>query len=103
MSVPFTLRYLQTAEKDLEDIFDYISRDSPQSAGSMLEKFDQAISRLVDTPEMGVQPRDDRLRKLGYRMLVVGDYLVFYVVKTRARTVQIRRIIHGARLYGFLL
>jgi plasmid stabilization system protein ParE len=46
-------------------------------------------------------PKDDRLKKLGYRMLIVGKYLVFYVVK--ANTVQIRRIIHGARQYSFLL
>jgi toxin ParE1/3/4 len=103
MSSRFTIRYLKTAEKDLDDIFDYIERDNPQSAPSMLEKFDQAISRLADTPEMGAQPRDDRMRKLGYRTLVVGDYLVFYVVKPGARTVQIGRIIHGARQYGFLL
>jgi toxin ParE1/3/4 len=100
---PFTIRYLQTAEGDLEDIFDYIASDSPQAAGSMLEKFDQAISRLADTPEIGAVPKDERLRDLGYRMLVVNGYLVFYVVKPGTKTVQGRRIIHGARQYGFLL
>jgi toxin ParE1/3/4 len=103
MSSPFTVRYLQTAEQDLEDIFDYIMRDNPRAAASMIEKFDQAISQLAATPEIGARPKDDRLRKLGYRMLVVNDYLVFYVVKPRVKTVQIRRIIHGARQYGFLL
>lgn len=103
MSGLFTIRYLKTAEKDLEDIFDYIVRDNPSAAASMLDKFDRAISRLADTPEIGAHPKDERLRRLGYRILVVGDYLVFYVVKSGAKTVQIRRIIHGARQYGFLL
>ena len=67
----------------------------------MLDKFDDAISQLADNPHLGVVPRDDRLRKLGYRMLITGDCLVFYVIKPK--TVQIRRIIHGARNYGFLL
>ena len=51
--------------------------------------------------EIGVIPKDARLKKLGYRILIIGKYLVFYVVKTN--TVQIRRIIHGARQYRFLL
>ena len=101
MSGPLKIRYLSTAQKDLDEIFDYIVRDKPSAAISMLEKFDRSISRLADNPEIGVVPKDDRLDKLGYRMLIVEKYLVFYIVK--AKTVQIRRIIHGARKYGFLL
>ena len=101
MSRPFKIRYLSTAENDLDDIFDYIMRDNPSAAVFLLEKFDHSISQLAINPEIGVVPKDDRLKKLGYRMLIIGKYLVFYVVK--ANTVQIRRIIHGARQYSFLL
>ena len=101
MSEPFKIRYLSTAENDLYDVFDYIMRDNPSAAVSLLEKFDCSISQLAVNPEIGVVPKDDRLKKLGYRILIVGKYLVFYVMK--AKTVQIRRIIHGARQYSFLL
>lgn len=101
MSGPFNIRYLSTAENDLDDIFDYIMRDNPSAAVSLLKKFDHSISQLAINPEIGIVPKDDRLKKLGYRMLIVGKYLVFYLVK--ANTVQIRRIIHGARKYNFLL
>jgi len=101
MSDLYEIRYLPTAEADLEDIFDYIMQDNPSAAASLLQKFENAIAPLANNPHLGVSPRDDRLRKLGYRLLIIGDYLVFYVVKSR--TVQIRRIIHGARNYRFLL
>ena len=101
MSRPFKIRYLSTAENDLDDIFDYIMRDNPSAAVSLLEKFDHSISQLAINPEIGVVPKDDRLKMLGYRMLIVGKYLVFYIVK--ANTVQIRRITHGAWQYSFLL
>ena len=100
MSGPFEIRYLSTAENDLYDIFDYIMMDNPSAAVSMLEKFNQSISQLAFNPELGVSPKDDRLKKLGYRILIIGKYLIFYVVKTN--TIQIRRIIHGARQYSFL-
>jgi addiction module RelE/StbE family toxin len=97
----FKIRYLSAAENDLDDIFDYITKDNPSAAVSLLKKFDDAISQLALNPELGVVPKDDRLKKLGYRILIIGKYLVFYVKK--ADTVQIRRIIHGARQYSFLL
>ena len=101
MSVPFEIRYLPTAENDLDDIFDYIMIDNPSAAVSILEKFNHSISQLAFNPELGVVSKDDRLKKMGYRILIIGKYLVFYVVK--ANIIQIRRIIHGARQYNFLL
>ena len=85
----------------MDDIFDYIKKDNPSAAVSLLKKFDDSISRLAHNPELGVATKDDRLKKLGYRILIIGRYLVFYVKK--ADTVQIRRIVHGARQYSFLL
>jgi toxin ParE1/3/4 len=101
MSKPCEIRYLSIAERDLLEIFQYIKKDNPAAAVSQLEKFDKAISQLASNPLLGVIPEDERLKKLGYRMLIVGKYLVFYIVKTDY--VQIRRIIHGARQYSFLL
>ncbi len=101
MSEPYEIRYLSTAEKDLIDIFEYIKKDNPSAAISQLEKLDKSVSQLALNPFLGVTPKDERLKKLGYRILIVDKYLVFYVVKTG--TVQIRRIIHGARRYSFLL
>jgi toxin ParE1/3/4 len=101
MSRSFVIRYLATAVRDLEDIFDYIAKDRPVAAASLLDKLDHTISQLADFPEMGVVPKDDRLKRLGYRLLIIENYLVFYVIKFE--TIQIRRIIHGARQYGFLM
>ncbi|MCP4148635.1 MAG: type II toxin-antitoxin system RelE/ParE family toxin [bacterium] len=41
------------------------------------------------------------IRDRGYRMLIVENYLVFYVLKEKI--IQIRRILHSARNYEFLL
>ena len=44
-------------------------------------------------------PKDNA--KYAFRVLVCGDYLVFYVVKEAF--IQVRRVVHGKRKYGFLL
>ncbi|MFH0727060.1 MAG: type II toxin-antitoxin system RelE/ParE family toxin [Pseudomonadota bacterium] len=101
MTAPLEIRYLSTAERDLEDIFKYIRKDKPDAAASFLEEMDRSISGLSRNPHLGVVPRDERLEKLGYRVLIIRKYLVFYVVKKEV--IQIRRILHGARQYSFLL
>ena len=101
MRKPLDVRYLPTAEKDLIEIFEYIKKDNPAAAVSELDKFDQSISKLSRAPSLGLIPKDQRLKEMGYRMLVVDQYLVFYVVKKKF--IQIRRVIHGARRYSFLL
>ena len=100
MTGSLEIRYLATAEGDLDDIFEYIMKDNPVVASSLLEQIDRSISHLSCNPELGVVPKDDRLKKLGYRVLIIRKYLVFYVVKNKF--IQIRRILHGARQYGFL-
>jgi addiction module RelE/StbE family toxin len=99
----FEIRYLKTAECDLYNIVDYVGQDNPEAAETLLEKIDFTISHLASNPYMGVVPRDTRLKEKGYRMLVVGKYLVFYVVKEETNIIQIRRVIHGTRKYDFLL
>jgi len=37
MSQSFEIRYLATAVRDMEDVFDYISKDRPAAAVSLLE------------------------------------------------------------------
>jgi len=95
------IKYLPIAQQDLIEIFDYIKEDNPSAAKSFIDKIDKSISRLELFPQTGVVPKDDRLEMLGYRMLVVENYLVFYVIKENI--VEIRRIIHGSRRYSFLL
>ena len=101
MTDPLEIRYLSTAESDLENIFDYIIKDRPAAAKSLLEEIDRSVARLSSNPDIGEIPKDERLAKMGYRILIIQKYLVFYVVKPEV--IQIRRIIHGSRQYGFLL
>lgn len=92
--------YLRRARADLLEISAYIRRDSPSEAEAWLERVDRSLARLGAYPRSGVVAKDRRLAALGYRMLVIGDYLAFYVIRRDA--VQIRRVLHGKRRYSFL-
>jgi len=97
----YRIIYLPVAERDLSEIFEYIRVDSTSAASAFLDKIDANILQLEDFPELGKIPYDKRLQKLGYRVLIIENYLVFYVVKRK--NIEIRRILHGRRKYNFLL
>lgn len=100
MTKKLPIRYLPPAEKDLNDLFDYIVRDAPSRAAPFLQKIDRLISRLALFPLSGAIPHDPYLQKKGYRILIVGDYLVFY--RCEKAGIMIYRILHGKRRYDFL-
>ncbi len=93
----------EAAEQDLAEIVEYISNDNPAAALKLAENIEQSILQLEDFPLIGVTPKNRRLTRKGYRILVVDSYLVFYVLVDDNDTVEIRRIISGKIDYKFLL
>lgn len=101
MSKKYEVRYLLAAQQDLTDILNYIRQDNPTAAYKLIQEFDKVVSGLEEFPNIGVIPKDLRLKSLNYRMLVIDNYLVLYIIKDHI--IEIRRIIHGKRKYSFIL
>ena len=90
-----TLRYLPAAQEDLLSILEFIAKDSPRRALSLVDKLDERISQLEHHPLLGRLPRHPKLREYGYRVLNIESYLAFYTI--RGQTVEIHRVVHGSR------
>ena len=102
MSQPkYDVRLLRIAENDLADIVAYISAERPAAAVDQLAKIEKALGLLKTNPYLGKRPTDEHLNELGYRCLIVDEYLAFYTVEEKI--VFVHRILHGARDYFTLL
>jgi toxin ParE1/3/4 len=97
----FEIHLLRAAEDDLNEIIAYIAADNPAAAEGVAEKIEKRLVHLSRNPRLGRLPREDELMALGYRYLVVLNYLIFYTIEER--TILVHRIIHGARDYHGLL
>lgn len=91
----YDIEYLPIAEVDLANILLHIRDENPLAARNLLDKFEKSIALLANHPQLGALPSDAAIRKTGHRFIVVGEYLVFYVLYPQK--VQIRRILHGAQ------
>lgn len=87
------LRWTRSAERDLDEIADYIGQDSPAAAARVvLELIDQVESLLPRHPAIG---RPGRV--IGTRELVIGALPYIAAYRVRGRDVEILRVLHSSR------
>jgi len=92
---------LGAAEQDLNDIYEYIAAENSTAADRFLSRIEKTLQTLARQPSLGRIPRDPDISQLGYRYLIIGDYLAFY--RLEGPVVLVYRIIHGARDYSEIL
>lgn len=93
----YTVRLVRAAEDDFTEIISYIAAERPEAVEALAQKIEKHLRLLATNPYLGRVPRDAALVDLGYRYLVVENYLIFYVIEDR--TIFVHRIVHGARDY----
>jgi toxin ParE1/3/4 len=97
----YQIRLLRIAEEDLTEIITFIADDNQASAIALADKIEKNIELLAGNPLLGRIPRDENIKNLGYRYIIVQNYIIFYTIEER--TILIHRILHGARNYKTLL
>lgn len=94
-SSKYRVRLLSIAEQDLEDLLSYVAAENTPAATELLDQIEARLEALQFHPFAGRVPHNPKLTALGYRVLVIDNYLVFYKVKSKV--VLVYRILHGAR------
>ena len=90
-----------SAQKDLNEIKSYFTNVLKTSSNSVFEKFLEQVRILKTHPFTYSVHQDPLLKLIGYRVIPIDNYLMFYVVK--GNVVQIHRILYAKRNYLLLL
>jgi toxin ParE1/3/4 len=90
-----------TANNDLLEIRDYFENKLKISANDLFEKFFSEIDTLETNPLIHPLVKDPYLSQIGYRMIPIDNFLVFYIIVDN--TIQIHRFIYGRRDYLLIL
>ena len=77
---------------DLDQIIDYIARQSPRAAARLLDTFEKKCESLADFPDLGTTCEEIAPT---LRYFAVGRYVVYY--RPLGDHVEIIRVLHGAR------
>ena len=95
----YDVRHSDPAIEDLSDILRHFIevKKEPQTALSLLDAIDEKVGSLSAMPHRCPLVRDEFLRSLGYRLLVVGNYIAFFTIDESQRVVNIERVLYARR------
>ena len=93
----FELRYSPLFYDDLDRITNYILLELKNeiAAKTFIDDVEMAIRKRLENPLQAAAYPTMRQRKYEYRRILVGNYLIFYVVIER--TMIVRRLLYGRR------
>lgn len=93
----YELRYSPLFYNDLDRITNYILLDLKNEIATktLIDDIEAVIRKRLDNPLQTAIYHSMRRRRYDYRRIVVGNYLIFYVVIEH--TMVVRRLLYGRR------
>jgi len=89
------LSWTEKASKNLQAVFDYISKDSKVYAARYVKALVHSTKKLENMPRCGrIVPELDDSR---FREVIYGNYRIVYRITGADDNIEILAVIHGAR------
>jgi plasmid stabilization system protein ParE len=85
------------ATRNLQSIYDFIRKDSPQGAVNVVSRILRAISKLDRFPHRNLVEHHNKKIKHPVRSLPVRPYIVYFRVIESQRAVRVLTVRHGTR------
>jgi len=97
----YVLKMMPQAERDLDDIYAYITCElyNEQAAVGLIDAIAAALTGLKDMPKKCPQSDIPELRRDGYRKCIVKNYVALYTVNDAEKRVTVVRVFYGMRDY----
>lgn len=100
----YSLEFLPLALNDITEIVSsFVMLGSKQGAIRIKDKINKAAEQIFHFPYSGVTVPDPKMSKMGFRMIVVEKYLMFYKVFEDDKKIVFYRILNGKRNYPTLM
>ncbi len=95
-TAPYRIVWRLMAETDLNNIMDFIAKDNPDRAVSFCLELRATTLLLAQNPKLGRSGRPG-LPSFLRELVIHPNYIVFYRVLSKDRTVEILRVKHAAQ------
>lgn len=101
----YKVQFLPLAQNDLVETVRYIANDlyNKQAANKLADEIIKATDTLADFPYAYPAYMPIRPVKNEYRKIRVQNYLIFYTVNEKMKTVTVSRVVYAKRDYDKLV
>lgn len=100
----YTVEFLPTALNDMTEIISsFVMLGSKQGAVRIKDKMNSAAEQIMHFPYSGITVPEPKMSKVGFRMVVVEKYLMFYKIFEDGKRVIFYRVLNGRTNYPTLM
>ena len=101
----YSIHITQSAINDLIEVSNYIEFTlfNPKAAADLLDEAQSAFQALETNPERHAIIDDPFLSAHGFRLLIIKNYLAFYLIDDNSKSVHIVRFLYSRQNWTEIL
>lgn len=100
----YAVEFLPTALNDMTGIISsFVMLGSKQGAIRIKDKMNSAAEQIMHFPYSGITVPEPKMSKVGFRMVIVEKYLMFYKIFEDKKRVIFYRVLNGRTNYPTLM
>ena len=101
----YKLKISKLYDSDVDSCYDYINDTlkNPKAAYNLISEIKEKLISICENPKIRPLVRDAYLANLGYRLINIKNYLLFYIIGEDNKHIKIVRFLYGKRDWMNLL
>lgn len=100
----YAVEFLPTALNDMTGIISsFVMLGSKQGAIRIKDKMNKAVEQLILFPYSGITVLEPKMSKVGFLMVIVEKYLMFYKIFEDEKKIIFYRVLNGRTNYPTLM
>ena len=95
----YRLRFSRLFKQDVDSSYNYIKNnlEAPMAADNLFKEIMESLNRIKENPNIRPLVQDKYLASLGYRLINVKNYVIFYVIDNDNKHINIIRFLYNKR------
>lgn len=97
----YEIEFTEDCRDEIIEIYKYISEKlaSKETAKRLMRKIRKSIMDLAESPRLYTKINKKDKRKKDFRKIVVGNYVILYVIDDNKKIIYISHMYYGGRNY----
>ena len=93
------LKFSKLFKSDVDSTYNYIKNnlEAPMAANNLIKEILETLNRIKENPNTRPLVQDKYLASLGYRLINVKNYCLFYIIGNDNRHIKIIRFLYNKR------
>ena len=95
----YRLKISKLYKEDTSSSYNYIKYklEAPMAANNLKKEIKEKLNKIKVNPKIRPLVRDEYLANLGYRLINVKNFMIFYIIDDNNKHIKIIRFLYGKR------